>query len=314
MKCTEILRLNKLNKSFGKKRIIKDFSLQLDESKIMGLVGPNGAGKTTIMKMLVGLIKPAGGDINICGYNIKDDYAKAIRNVGAIIEVPQFYKYMTAYQNLMQYARMYNLPKSRVFEVLKIVGLDHRMNDKVRKYSLGMNQRLGIAQAILHEPKLLILDEPTNGLDTAAVIELRAYLKKIVQHEHCSVLISSHILSEMEKLCDEIAIIQNGELIGVKNTSGAIEDSMTDAIELMINFKVKSIDNIDWILSKNPYSRNYKIQQNFIIFKSTIDSIPKINEYLVKNNIPVYEIKTEVSSLESIFMNVTGGNGNEKIG
>lgn len=314
MDSNNILKIDGLYKSFGKKEIIKDFSLEISSGEIVGLVGPNGAGKTTIMKMLTNLIKPTKGTAYICGKNIKTEYKDAMRNVGAIIETPEFYKYMTGFQNMMQYARLYRIPKERVIEAFKTVGLESRMYDKVRKYSLGMKQRLGIAQAILHKPKLLILDEPTNGLDTAAVLEFRTYLKNIVEKEKCSILISSHILSEMEKLCTKIAIIQDGKLLEIRNTEMNIQDEVKNTEKLSVSFSVVDNKSIDLILNENPYTKDYKHKNNIITFNVPTMMIPKINAYLAGKGIEIFEIKSEALSLESIFMHVTGGNKDEKIG
>ena len=311
---SNMLKIDGLYKSFGKKEIIKDFSLEISSGEIVGLVGPNGAGKTTIMKMLTSLIKPTKGTAYICGKNIKTDYKDAMRNVGAIIETPKFYKYMTGFQNMMQYARLYRISKERVIEVFKIVGLESRMHDRVQKYSLGMKQRLGIAQAILHKPKLLILDEPTNSLDTAAVLELRAYLKNIIEKEKCSILISSHILSEMEKLCTKIAIIQDGKLLEIRNTEMSIQDEVKNTEKLSVSFSIVNNKSIDLILEENPYTKDYKHKNNIITFNVPTMMIPKINAYLAGKGIEIFEIKSEALSLESIFMHVTGGNKDEKIG
>lgn len=314
MDSNNILKIDGLYKSFGKKEIIKDFSLEISSGEIVGLVGPNGAGKTTIMKMLTNLIKPTKGTAYICGKNIKTEHKDAMKNVGAIIETPEFYKYMTGFQNMMQYARLYRIPKERVIEAFKTVGLESRMHDKVRKYSLGMKQRLGIAQAILHKPKLLILDEPTNGLDTAAVLEFRTYLKNIVEKEKCSILISSHILSEMEKLCTKIAIIQDGKLLEIRNTEMNIQDEVKNTEKLSVSFSVVNNKSIDLILNENPYTKDYKHKNNIITFNVPTMMIPKINAYLAGKGIEIFEIKSEALSLESIFMHVTGGNKDEKIG
>ena len=311
---SNMLKIDGLYKSFGKKEIIKDFSLEISSGEIVGLVGQNGAGKTTIMKMLTSLIKPTKGTAYICGKNIKTDYKDAMRNVGAIIETPKFYKYMTGFQNMMQYARLYRISKERVIEVFKIVGLESRMHDRVQKYSLGMKQRLGIAQAILHKPKLLILDEPTNSLDTAAVLELRAYLKNIIEKEKCSILISSHILSEMEKLCTKIAIIQDGKLLEIRNTEMSIQDEVKNTEKLSVSFSIVNNKSIDLILEENPYTKDYKHKNNIITFNVPTMMIPKINAYLAGKGIEIFEIKSEALSLESIFMHVTGGNKDEKIG
>ena len=204
-----ILKCDKLNKSFGKKKILKDVSFELYEGDILGFIGPNGAGKTTTIKMILGLQSIDSGSVLINGYDIKKDFEKAILSVGTIVENPDLYMYLTGYENLKLVANMYkNIDKNRIDEVIKIVKLEQRINDKVSKYSLGMRQRLGIAQAILHRPNLLILDEPTNGLDPEGIKELREIIKNLALKENVGVLISSHNLSELESFCNKVVIIK----------------------------------------------------------------------------------------------------------
>jgi ABC-2 type transport system ATP-binding protein len=308
------LEIRDLCKKFNKKEIVSNFSLNIQAGKIVGLVGPNGAGKTTIMKMIVGLISPSSGDIHIYNKNILNNFKLAINDIGAIIESPQFYGHMSAYRNIMQYARIYKISKKRVLETLKIVGLEQRLNDKVKNYSLGMKQRLGIAQAILHEPKLLILDEPINGLDPAGVLELRIYLKKLVAKSGCAILISSHILTEMDMLCDEIAMIDKGNLLEIKQINDRTLNFEKQDSNVTVDFNIDITDNIDYIISQNPFASNYIISKNILTFDTILKFIPDINAYLVKNNIKVYGISIQTSSLETDFLNLTGGNKNERIG
>ena len=213
---TAALRIEHLNKYFGKKQILHDISFETYPGEVFGFLGPNGAGKTTTIKIAVGHLRLDDGDILINGQSIRKNFESAMAQVGGIIENPEFYKYMTGMQNLRQYARMRgNVDEKRINEVVEIVGLKNRINDKVGKYSLGMRQRLGVAQAILHRPKLLILDEPTNGLDPAGIKELRDILKNLAHKENICVIVSSHLMSEMELMCDRVGIIANGKLTGV---------------------------------------------------------------------------------------------------
>ena len=195
-----ILKCKNLHKKIGKKEILKGVSLEVNEGDILGFIGPNGAGKTTTIKLILGLQGITSGDVNINGYDIKKDFTKAIRRVGAIIENPDLYMYLTGYENLKLVANMYKgITKERIMEVVKLVKLENRINDKVSKYSLGMRQRLGVAQAILHNPNLLVLDEPTNGLDPEGIIEMRDLLKKLAK-QGIAIFISSHNLPQMETL------------------------------------------------------------------------------------------------------------------
>ena len=210
----EILRIENLNKSFGKKKILKNVSFNVNEGDILGFIGPNGAGKTTTIKMILGLQSINSGTVTINGYDIKKNFEKAIEKVGTIVENPDLYMYLSGYDNLKLISNLYkNVDKKRIDEVIKIVKLETRINDKVSKYSLGMRQRLGIAQALLHKPNLLILDEPTNGLDPEGIKELRDIIKRLATKEKVGVVISSHNLSELESFCNKIVIIKNGEIV-----------------------------------------------------------------------------------------------------
>ena len=178
-----ILGIEHLSKSFGKKQVLHDISFQTYAGEVFGFLGPNGAGKTTLIKTVVGHLMADDGNVSICGKTLKKDFESAMANVGGIIENPEFYKYMSGYDNLLQYARMRGVrDPERIREVVHLVGLDHRIHDKVGRYSLGMRQRLGVAQAILHRPRLLVLDEPTNGLDPAGIKDLRDILKRFAHY------------------------------------------------------------------------------------------------------------------------------------
>ena len=294
-----ILKCDKLNKSFGKKKILKDVSFELYEGDILGFIGPNGAGKTTTIKMILGLQNIDSGSVLINGYDIKKDFEKAILSVGTIVENPDLYMYLTGYENLKLVANMYkNIDKNRVDEVIKIVKLEQRINDKVSKYSLGMRQRLGIAQAILHKPNLLILDEPTNGLDPEGIKELREIIKNLALKENVGVLISSHNLSELESFCNKVVMIKNGKIIDKNNLSDVKKIEHSYIIEVDNINNIKNIIGLDIeFISSNT-------------FKVNIDkeNIPLIIKKLVDNNINIYMVKEETISLEDAFLKKTGGN------
>ncbi len=212
-----VVQLQGVSKVIKGKTIIDNLSFDVYEGEVFGFLGPNGAGKTTTIRMIVGLMNISKGDVLISGKSIKKDFEGAIKDVGAIVENPELYKFMSGYQNLKHFARMQNgITEERMKEVIELVGLTDRINDKVKTYSLGMRQRLGLAQCLLHKPKLLILDEPTNGLDPAGIREIRAYIRKLAQEEGMAVIVSSHLLSEMEMMCDRIGIIQSGKLVDVQ--------------------------------------------------------------------------------------------------
>lgn len=292
-----VLECKDLNKSLGKKHILKDVNLVLNEGDILGFIGPNGAGKTTTIKLILGLQTIDSGNVSINGYDIKKDFVKAIKNVGAIVENPDMYTYLSGYDNLKMSQRLYNIKEDRVKEVIKLVGLEKRIHDKVSKYSLGMRQRLGIANAILNNPKLLILDEPTNGLDPEGIKEIRTLLLKLAKTEKMAILVSSHILSELDSFCNKIAIIQNGKIIETNDIS-----------------KIKEINNEEVYLFEVSSTNKLPIEKIIIIsdteFKITTskENIPDIINTLVKNNIKIYKVHEEQMSLEEVFLKKTGGN------
>ena len=212
-----VLKTENLKKVIGKRTIVSDISLELKTGEIFGFLGPNGAGKSTTIKMIVGLSKITEGNIYVSGYSVRHDFKRAMRNIGCIVENPDMYNYMSGYDNLSIFAKMYDgIAKARIQEVIKIVDLEKAINDKVKTYSLGMKQRLGIAQALLHSPKLLVLDEPTNGLDPAGIKEMRELLRSLAENNGLTVFVSSHLLGEMQQLCDRVGIINKGRVVTVK--------------------------------------------------------------------------------------------------
>ena len=209
-----VLETKNLSKKFGNKEILKSIDMTIYEGDIVGLIGPNGAGKSTFIKTVLNLYKATEGEISICGINVDEDFESALSNVGCVIESPDLYPHLSGLKNLKIVALMNNIKDDEYIEkIIKMFKLNTRINDKVKKYSLGMKQRLGIACALIKKPKLLILDEPTNGLDPLGIKELREIIKNISEEMNVTVLLSSHILSEIENICDRIFIIDNGYII-----------------------------------------------------------------------------------------------------
>lgn len=209
----EILKCIKLEKKVKEKILVQDISFSANQGEVVGLIGPNGAGKTTIIKLILGLVKITKGNVYINGMDLEKDFVKAIEKVGAIVENPDLYMYLSGYDNLKITANNYkNIPKERINEVIKIVGLENRIKDKVSTYSLGMRQRLGIAEAIINNPQLLILDEPTNGLDVEGIIEIRNLIKEL-SNKGIAILVSSHNLSEIGNICSRIIAVKNGKIV-----------------------------------------------------------------------------------------------------
>ena len=296
-----VARLQGVTKKIGSKTLVSDLTLDISPGQIFGFLGPNGAGKTTTIRMMVGLISITRGDILICGLSIKDHFEEAIANIGAIVENPEMYKFLTGYQNLRQYARMVpGVTKQRIDEVVELVGLDRRIHDRVKTYSLGMRQRLGVAQALLHRPKLLILDEPTNGLDPQGIRELRDYLRRLCQEEGTTVFVSSHLLSEMELMCDRVAIIQNGRLVDVKQLKMVGNERLPLGETL---FEVDDAEAALAIIGRGVF------KSGGVAVEAGREEIAELNARLVSSGIKVYSIKGLSRTLEDQFLEATGGEG-----
>ena len=259
-----ILKCENLCKHFGKKQILDKVSLEVKQGDILGFIGPNGAGKTTTIKLILGLQRIDSGTVKINGYDIQKDFEKAIEKVGTIVENPDLYMYLSGYENLKLIANLYkNVDKKRIDEVVKLVKLEQRIKDKVSKYSLGMRQRLGIAQALLHKPNLLILDEPTNGLDPEGIKELRELIKNLAEKENMAIVISSHNLAELESFCNKVTIIKNGKVV----ETSAINE--VKKVEQSYIIELDNLENIEKIIEKQ---------------------IEKINETKIKLNVNKNEI------------------------
>src|SRR5256885_14772891 len=208
-----VLVARNLIKVIGKRTIVDNISFAINAGEVFGFLGPNGAGKTTTIRMLVGLIKPTHGSVEICGFDVRRNFEQAMRNIGCIVENPDLYRFMTGRENLEHFARMLAMPASEIERVAELVALSHRLEQRVGTYSLGMRQRLGIAQAMLGSPRLLILDEPANGLDPAGIREIRTLLRRLAAERQMSIFISSHLLAEIELTCDRVAIIHKGRIL-----------------------------------------------------------------------------------------------------
>jgi len=223
-----VLKTLGLTKTFGRRRVVDAIDLEIYAGEVFGFLGANGAGKTTTIKMILGLLKQDAGEIYINGINTQEDFEGAMAGIGGIVENPEMYTYLTGWQNLQQYQRIHgNIPTTRLTEIVRQVGLEKRIREKVKRYSLGMKQRLGLAQALLPNPRVLILDEPTNGLDPTGIRELRFMLQKLAHEQGVAVFVSSHQLAEMQHLCDRVGIIANGKLVGTRDMEQA-DESLED--------------------------------------------------------------------------------------
>ena len=290
----KLLECINLCKSFGKKQILKNVSFPIAEGDILAFIGPNGSGKTTTIKLILGLQKIDSGTVLINGKDITQDFEEAISKVGAIVENPDSYMYLTGWQNLRLIADYYeNISDDDINELVKYVGLESRINDKVNKYSLGMRQRLGIARALLNKPNILILDEPTNGLDPEGIKDLRVLLKRLAS-DGMGILISSHNLAELESFCNKVCIIDNGKIIESSEVTTLKNN------ENIVVFKVSDTTSID---IKDIFDVN---KTSFKVSASKED-VAKIIKKLVKDNIDIYEVKNEELTLEEAFLKKTKG-------
>ena len=294
-----ILKCENLCKNFGKKQILDNVSLEVKQGDILGFIGPNGAGTTTTIKLILGLQSIDSGTVKINRHDIQKDFEKAIEKVGTIVENPDLYMYMSGYNNLKLIANLYkNVDNKRIDEVVKLVKLEQRIKDKVSKYSLGMRQRLGIAQAILHKPNLLILDEPTNGLDPEGIKELRELIKNLAEKEKMAIVISSHNLAELESFCNKVTIIKNGKIVETNSINEVKKVEQSYIIEL------DDINNIEKIIE----TQIEKINENKFKINVRKEEIPQIIKKLVNANKKIYMVNEEILSLEDAFLKKTGGN------
>ncbi|MFL0196816.1 ABC transporter ATP-binding protein [Clostridium sp. WILCCON 0269] len=294
----EVLLLDNVCKTIKGKHIINGISFSIKEGEVLGFLGPNGAGKSTTLRMIVGLLKPTSGRIEICGHSIVNDYVKAMSNVGCIIEGPDLYNYISGIDNLNMLASMSkDVSNDDIISAVELVGLKNRIRDKVSTYSLGMKQRLGIAQALMHNPKLLILDEPTNGLDPSGISEMRNLIKKIAKEEGISVLVSSHLISEIELICDKVTIIKNGTIL--KNA---------DVSELLNN------QEVFWILNDNKKGKEllnevWKLESKIVEdrLEAAVDSskLEEINSYFLTQGLLLKYVDKKHKTLEDLFLSVT---------
>ena len=293
-----VLKVENLCKKFGSKEVLKNVNLEIDKGDILAFIGPNGAGKTTTIKCILGLQKKNHGKVFINGYDLDTQFVKAMEKVGCIVESPDLYMYLTGYQNLKMHASFYHdIKEEEITRVIKLVGLENRINDKVSKYSLGMRQRLGIAVSLINFPNLLILDEPTNGLDPEGIIELRKLLVKLAK-EGMAILISSHNLSELESFCNKVCIISNGNIIEENSI-----DEIKKIDENKYVLKVNDTKKLKQLLKEN----DHIIDDNYLeVIKDENDLALFIKE-LVMKDILIYEVKKETLSLEEAFISRAGG-------
>ncbi|MCR8982953.1 ABC transporter ATP-binding protein [Brevibacillus laterosporus] len=300
----KVLSVARLQKSIRKKRLIHDITFDVRAGEVFGFLGPNGAGKTTTIRMLVGLTKPDAGEIKIGGYSLQNNFLKAIDQVGCIVENPELYPFLTGQENLEMLARMSKKVSSeRIREVVELVELTGAIHERVKTYSLGMRQRLGIAQALLHRPRLLILDEPTNGLDPAGIRELRQFIRRLALEERIGVFISSHMLSEIELMCDRVAIINKGRVISI----GQVKELMEQFAD-QVNWKFID-DNLPKaveLMQASPHVYELMaLSDGRVKCRMDTDKIAEVNRALILAGVHVTGIEEKAVTLEDLFLTLT---------
>ncbi|MCB7162031.1 ABC transporter ATP-binding protein [Bacillus subtilis] len=308
----QILVVENLSKTIRNKKIINNVSFNLKKGEILGLIGPNGAGKTTLMRMIMGMVSIDNGSILVDGKSIKKHREDILRRIGGIIEVPKFYPYLTGFENLKYYSILSkNKNNLDIHEVMSLLGLENAKQQKVKNYSLGMKQRLGIAQAILHEPSVLILDEPMNGLDPIGVNVLRNYIKDVARKKNVAVILASHLISELEGICDTALILKEGvthEKIQLSETACLNQIELV-SITVNKNYIDKAIKKI--ICFFEDEKPTVIVEGNQLKLYLNVESVPLLLQKLLNDNIKVYEVKREKRTLEERFFNVIGGNTSE---
>jgi len=294
-----VLVATNLTKVIGKRTIVDGVSFTLNPGEVFGFLGPNGAGKTTTIRMLVGLIKPTAGSVNICVFDVRRDFEKALSNVGCIVENPDLYRFMTGRENLEHFARMLRAAPEEIERVGELVALSHRLDQRVGTYSLGMRQRLGIAQALLGRPRLLILDEPANGLDPAGIREIRELLRHLARDQQMAVFVSSHLLAEVELMCDRVAIIHKGQLL----REGSVSELISSRREM--EFRVGDVARAAAIVESRGLT--FRADTDRLWFSMDENEAPALVSALAAEGVPVFHAQRHVESLEEMFLQATGG-------
>jgi ABC-2 type transport system ATP-binding protein len=288
-----------LTKVIGGRTIVDNVSFELRRGEVFGFLGPNGAGKTTTIRMLVGLIKPTSGRVTVCGHDLRRDFEAAMRCIGCIVENPDLYRFMTGRENLEHFARMLGVARLETERVAELVALEHRLDQRVGTYSLGMRQRLGIAQALLGDPQLLILDEPANGLDPAGIREIRTLLRRLAAEREMAVFVSSHLLGEVELMCDRVAIIHKGRIL----KEGDVRELISSRREMEL--RVDDVAKAALVLAEKNVV--HTIDDGVIDVAIDEADTPPLVAELVRNGVAIFHAQRKVHTLEELFLETTGG-------
>lgn len=296
-----ILQTEGLTKRYGRRVVVDNVSLQVERGDIFGFLGQNGAGKSTLIRMSLGLVRPNSGRVLLFGHDMARHPLRALGRVGAIVEAPAFYENFSGYTNLRMFAALSGGAKrKRIEETLDLVGLLQRANDQVRTYSHGMKQRLGIAQALLPRPEFVILDEPTDGLDPQGIQDIRLLLLRLRDELGLTIMLSSHLLVEVERLCNRVGIISDGQLLYLGETKSLIAE------EKLIKITAEPLEDVYRLLTQElKFSVNRNGSKSLYV-RMPPENIPQVNAYLVTNDINVMELTPQRATLEEVFMNLTG--------
>ncbi|HEX6085574.1 MAG TPA: ABC transporter ATP-binding protein [Thermoanaerobaculia bacterium] len=293
------LSASNLTKTIGDRTIVDDVSFDLQPGEVFGFLGPNGAGKTTTIRMLVGLIKPTHGSVSVCGFDIRKQFEKAMRCIGCIVENPDLYRFMSGRENLEHFARMLRVPSSEIERVASLVNLAHRLDQRVGTYSLGMRQRLGIAQAMLGDPRVLILDEPANGLDPAGIREIRELLRNLAAERGMAVFVSSHLLAEIELTADRVAIIHKGRIL----RTGPVRELISS--QRAMEFRVDDAERAAAIIRERGVEAT--VSGDVVLAPIEEPDAPPIIAALTQHGVAVFHARQRVQTLEEMFLEATGG-------
>jgi ABC-2 type transport system ATP-binding protein len=293
------LEASHLTKVIGERTIVDDVSFALRPGEVFGFLGPNGAGKTTTIRMLVGLIKPTHGTVTVCGFDLRRQFEQAMRCIGCIVENPDLYRFMTGRENLEHFARMLGVDDAEIERVASLVNLAHRLEQRVGTYSLGMRQRLGIAQAMLGNPRVLILDEPANGLDPAGIREIRELIRGLAADRGMAVFVSSHLLAEIELTADRVAIIHKGKIL----RSGTVRELISN--QRVMEFRVGDPSRAEAVLREAGVEVT---SADGLLFAAIEEpDTPPLIAALAAAAVDVFHVRPRVQTLEEMFLEATGG-------
>ncbi|MBI1886747.1 MAG: ABC transporter ATP-binding protein [Chloroflexi bacterium] len=295
-----VLRIVKLSKRYGSRLVLDDLNLEVGRGQVFGFLGPNGAGKTTTISLILGLIAPRSGHVEMFGLDTRTHLSQALRRTGAILEGPSFYPHLSGRDNLGVWGALSGgVDGKRLDEVLELVGLRDRARDKVRTYSLGMKQRLGLAASLMHDPELLLLDEPTNGLDPAGMREVRELIRRLGKTGK-TVFVSSHLLGEVEQMCDYVGIIKEGRLLTQGSVTALLRQGQ--ALEMVVT----DIEGALEVLAGLPWVPGVTREDNRLVVQAPPERAADLSRALAEAGIYLSELRPRDSSLEDFFLEVTG--------